>query len=65
MLLGLTWFKAGVVRPTVNTFTMENLVRNSLYYFRITAENMIGQSQPLENDQPIEAKPAYGIFAIN
>lgn len=24
---------------------------------------MIGQSQPLENDQPIEAKPAYGIFA--
>lgn len=43
---------------------MENLVRNGLYYFRIYAENMIGQSQPLENEQPIEAKPAYGLFII-
>ena len=36
-------------------------MRNSCYYFRIFAENAIGQSEPLESEQPIEAKPAFGV----
>jgi titin len=39
---------------------MENLVKNSYYYFRVFAENAIGLSQPLETEQAIEAKPAFG-----
>ena len=51
--------KAGSVRPTTTKFFLDNLVRNSYYFFRITAENIIGQSEPLENEQAIQAKPAY------
>jgi hypothetical protein len=41
-------------------------VRNSYYFFRITAENIIGQSEPLENEQAIQAKPAYSkIILLN
>ena len=56
----LSWFKAATVRPTTFNFTMDNLVKNSYYYFRIYAENAIGQSEPLEMEQPLSAKPAYG-----
>jgi hypothetical protein len=38
---------------------MDSLVKNSYYYFRVFAENAIGQSQPLESEQAIAAKPAY------
>lgn len=51
--------RAGTVRPTTLSFKMENLAKNGMYYFRIYAENMIGQSQPLQNEAPIEAKPAH------
>jgi len=36
---------------------MENLIRNHFYYFRVIAQNLIGLSDPLENSQPIQAKP--------
>ena len=45
-------------------FLMDNLVKNSFYYFRIFAENSIGISEPLESDQMIEAKPAFGNLII-
>jgi hypothetical protein len=54
--------KAGSVRPTTTKFVLDNLVRNSYYFFRITAENIIGQSEPLENEQAIQAKPAYSML---
>jgi hypothetical protein len=38
---------------------MDSLVKNSYYHFRVFAENAIGQSQPLETEQAIAAKPAY------
>lgn len=47
------------VRPTTTSTVMDGLVRNSYYYFRVFAENAIGQSHPLESEQPIEARPAY------
>lgn len=56
-----TWIKAGTVRPTTTQFKVNNLIRNSYYYFRITAENSIGFSEPLENEQAIQAKPAYSV----
>jgi hypothetical protein len=58
-ILGLNWIKAGSVGPKTKAFTMDNLVKNSLYYFRVFAENAIGQSEPLETDQSIEAKPSF------
>ena len=57
-------FKAGTVRPTTTTFVVDNLIKNSHYYFRVFAENAIGQSQPLETDQAIEAKPAFSKYSI-
>jgi hypothetical protein len=38
---------------------VDNLVKNSHYYFRVYAENAIGISEPLETDQAIEAKSIY------
>ncbi len=65
----MNWFKAGTVRASTTTYAIDNLLKNSLYYFRVFAENAIGQSQPLETDQAIEAKPAYSkqnfIFFVN
>ena len=55
----LNWFKLITVRPTTTSTVMDGLVKNSYYYFRVYAENAIGQSQPLESEQAIEAKPAY------
>jgi hypothetical protein len=63
MFKGLTWLKAGIVRPHVHEFTMENIMKNSHYYFRIFAENAIGMSEPLETEQAIEAKPAYSKYS--
>ena len=41
---------------------MDNLIKNSFYYFRVFAENSIGLSEPLETEQVIEAKPAFGNY---
>jgi len=56
----LSWYKAGTVRPNTTTFTIDNLVKNCFYFFRVYAENSIGLSEPLENEQIVEAKPAFG-----
>jgi len=60
---GFTWIKAGSVRATTTQFKLTALIRNSYYYFRITAENSIGHSLPLENEQAVHAKPAYSVPA--
>jgi len=57
----LSWFRAGSVRPNVKTFVMTDLVRNCYYYFRIIAENMIGQSIPLESEKALQARPTYNV----
>lgn len=49
------------MRATTTQFKVNGLIRNSYYYFRISAENSIGMSEPLENEQAIQAKPAYSV----
>ncbi len=57
----MNWFKLITVRPSTLSFVVDNLVKNSYYYFRVCAENAIGQSKPLESEQPIEARPAFSV----
>jgi len=49
------------VRASTTQFKVNDLIRNSYYYFRISAENSIGLSEPLENEQAVQAKPAYSV----
>lgn len=52
------------MRPTTTQFIIDNLVRSCYYYFRVIAENMIGQSEPLESEQALLAKPTFSNIRI-
>lgn len=64
IIIGLSWYRAGFVRPNVNTFFINNLLRNCDYFFRIICENAIGQSEPLTSEQAIKAKPTFSKLKI-
>lgn len=41
-----TWEKVATVESSVTLFQVENLKEKSEYYFRISAENEVGASEP-------------------
>lgn len=55
----MNWIKVGSIRPNTNNYTIDNLVHNTQYQFRVFAENSIGLSLPLETETAILAKPPY------
>jgi len=42
-------------------YTVRNLEKGKEYKFRVFAENMVGQSDPLNGD-PVTAKDPFGYF---
>ena len=40
------WEKAATVDPSVTQYTIENLKEKSEFYFRVSAENEVGASEP-------------------
>jgi titin len=55
------WNRAGVCDPNFHTFQVQNLVEDADYHFRIIAESYIGQSEPLQTEEPIKAKSPYNV----
>ena len=53
-----TWTKAGMVTPDKLTFTVPDLRVDTEYMFRVLAVNCIGQSPPLEGEEPHTPKKA-------
>ncbi|VDN40467.1 unnamed protein product [Dibothriocephalus latus] len=48
------WTVIGKVGPSDLEFEAKNLKVGSLYAFRVSAENAIGRSEPVEIENPIE-----------
>uniref|UniRef100_T1JH06 Titin n=1 Tax=Strigamia maritima TaxID=126957 RepID=T1JH06_STRMM len=50
------WEKVASVDPTCKTITVANLKAKRAYHLRICAENVIGLSEPLNSDGPVQLK---------
>ena len=55
-----TWTPVDKVTGTTLTYAVQKLLEGNQYYFRVTAENDIGVSEPAELKQPVLAKCPYG-----
>ncbi|XP_074642623.1 twitchin-like [Tubulanus polymorphus] len=54
-----TWSSAGKVNANTLTLHIQKLIEGNEYYFRVIAENEIGQSQPTELKEPVKAKSPF------
>jgi hypothetical protein len=45
-------------------YTVPNLVDGKVYEFRVSAENLYGQSVPLKCEKPIIAKNPFSMLSI-
>jgi titin len=54
------WTQAGTCSPDVTAHCVTDLHENTMYYFRVLAENAYGFSEPLEIDRPIVPKRIFG-----
>lgn len=49
-----TWMKTATVGPDVHKHTVKDLIEGSEYFFRVTAINAEGHSQPLESKDAVK-----------
>lgn len=54
------WTKVGSVKAPTTTITSKRLIDRKQYMFRVTAENDIGVSKPLETSEPVAPKSPFG-----
>jgi predicted phage tail protein len=55
------WVPCGEVGPDETTCTVDGLTEGKKYKFRVKAVNNEGDSDPLESEEPIEAKNPYTV----
>ena len=60
-----TWSKAATVDAKQTTYTVGNLMEGTEYYFRITAVNAEGHSQPLQSSDVIKPMRELGKIDFN
>ncbi|ESO84504.1 hypothetical protein LOTGIDRAFT_176120, partial [Lottia gigantea] len=53
------WSKVEKISPEKTVYKISNLIEDTEYHFKISAENKIGTSEPLETDKPIKAKSKF------
>ena len=51
--------RTGTTRASNMSYTIDNLIHNCQYHFRVFAENSIGLSLPLDTEVAVVAKPPY------
>lgn len=56
------WTKVGSVAGAITSFTDTRLTEGTEYSFRVSAENEVGISEPLEMDKSFIAKSIYGRY---
>ena len=54
------WTPVAKVGPDVTSCLAEKLTENKEYIYRVTAENKVGPSKPLESENKYKAKSPYG-----
>ena len=57
-----TWSPVATVDGSTTTFAVQKLLEGNEYFFRVSAKNDIGQSEPAELDQATVAKCPFGRF---
>lgn len=55
-----SWILVGETEASTMTITARKLTEGHQYLFRVTAENIIGVSEPCVTDEPITAKLPFG-----
>lgn len=55
------WMKVADVDRDIESYSIQKLLNNAQYLFRVTASNPIGESEPLESEA-ISIKKAIGKF---
>ena len=58
------WIKCERVNADQLAYTVEKLIENKEYFFRVSAENEIGVSDPVETPNPTTAKMPFGKISI-
>lgn len=56
------WMKVADVDRDIESYSIQKLLNNAQYLFRVTASNPIGESEPLESE-PISIKKSIGIYS--
>ena len=56
------WVNAGTTDAKTLTLKVTKLTEGNEYFFRVYAENEIGQSEPAQNDDAIMAKLPFGKY---
>jgi len=59
-----SWKLTGETTRTSTTYTVTDLVIDTEYYFRVTVENSVGRSKPVETDSPVKPQKAVGKWGI-
>ena len=57
-----TYMSCGTTNASIRTFKITKLVEGNDYYVRVTAENVIGVSDPTTTGEPIRARLPFGEF---
>ena len=58
------WVRIEKVAPEITALKAMQLNEKTEYYFRVIAENKVGQSAPLETNDSTMAKSPYGMYLI-
>ena len=57
-----TWAPVDKVTGLTLSYAVQKLLEGNQYYFRVSAENDIGTSEPVELKEPVLAKCPYGML---
>ncbi len=55
------WMRVDTIEPHLTSYTVQNLSSKYEYFFRVIAENPLGQSPPLETDSAVKLSLTAGI----
>ena len=58
------WIKVGKVDGVETKYCVKDLQEGKEYYFRVSAENEVGISEPLEMDTSVVPKSGFGMWDI-
>lgn len=56
------WMKVTTVDATDTSYCVKDLVEGKEYFFRVSAKNEVGISEPVEMDKAVTPKSAFGMF---
>ena len=59
-----SWTKVMNLEAEDTSFLVKDLTEGKEYFFRVSAKNEVGTSEPVEMDKPVSPKSQFGRFAL-